>query len=67
MATTNDTKTNATETATAPRKGEHISATIPKDLFDRLSDIRFEKRHDRLSDTVRAAVQKYVDSESGAK
>lgn len=56
-------KTPAVETV-APvavkEKNIQVSATLTPAEFAPLADLRFEQRHDKLSDLVKAAINEYV-------
>lgn len=52
--------TNATEkTATVERKGQQVSTTIDKNLYDALEDHRWDVRL-KMTDLVRTALEEYA-------
>lgn len=43
------------------KKRPQVNTTLDQAVFDRLNDIRFERRADKLQDVVREAVVEFVD------
>jgi hypothetical protein len=41
-------------------KGVQVSATIPADLHEKLKDIRWEKRLEKMTDVFRTALEEYA-------
>lgn len=41
-------------------KGVQVSATIPSDLHEKLKDIRWEKRLEKMTDVFRTALEEYA-------
>lgn len=46
--------------ADATSKGVQVSATIPADLHEKLKDIRWDKRLEKMTDVFRTALEEYA-------
>lgn len=48
----------------APEKNKQVSATVSKETYDRLQEIRWDVKADRFTDVVRLAVEEFVAKHS---